>query len=114
MKPNRKRGRPKGSRKRYSFEQTKLGFALKYECPATYEVVMEITKRSGRTKPTIEVITLVFSSSEDPSLGKRKFARYLDEYRRVGLYCGRPKVLTPRRERYYRHIRQKKLQKIRL
>ena len=42
------------------------------------------------------------------SCGKAKFRRYLDEYRRDGVYCRRGKRLTPERKAYYEGICRRK------
>lgn len=60
-------------------------------------------------EPPFEVVRAVCEASGDSSLKKPKFYRYLEEYRRTGLYCKRPKLLTPERKEYYRRIREKKL-----
>ena len=105
-------GRPKGSLKKYKFEETKLGFALKYECPAVFEVLLRMNKGKRSFAPKVELLELIFRHSTDPSLQKPKFARYLDEYRKTGLYCHRAKQITPDRAEYYQKIRAKKYQKM--
>ena len=45
---------------------------------------------------------------ERPFLRKAKFRRYLDEYRRDGVYCRRGKRLTPERKAYYEGICRRK------
>ncbi|MDR0680282.1 MAG: hypothetical protein LBG15_00295 [Dysgonamonadaceae bacterium] len=47
-----------------------------------------------------------------PFAEKNKFWRYLKKYAACGLYCKRPKRLTPEREKYYERIRIRKMEKI--
>lgn len=109
FKPRPKwKGRPKGTYKRYSFEQTRLGFFLKYECPALYEVLLRLALHGEFAEPKIQLIEIVCRNSNDSSLKKPKFERYLEEYRKKGVYCTRPKQMTPQRESYYKRIRGKK------
>ena len=102
-------GRPKGTLKKYSFEQTRLGFMLKYECPAIYEVIRRMITYYDFVNPTVGFIEIVCRNSSDSSLKKAKFQRYLQEYREGGIYCRRAKRMTPQRELYYERIRQNKL-----
>jgi hypothetical protein len=87
-----------------------LGFFLKYEVPAVYEAVMQMTPPAVFPEPPLMLIKTVCKASSDPSLKKSKFFRYLDEYEAWGLYCKRPKRLTPEREAYYEGIRKRKLE----
>ncbi|MFI3294065.1 MAG: hypothetical protein SNI70_11190, partial [Rikenellaceae bacterium] len=70
-------GRPKGTLKKFKFEETRLGFMLKYEIPALYEVIMRMTPKSQYPEPKVKIIEMVCRVSSDPSLSKAKFARYL-------------------------------------
>ena len=94
---NKLDGRPKGTLKRFKFEETRLGFMLLYETPVVYNIIMQTTPNTPIT--------------EDPSFQKKKFARYLEEYREHGLYCRRGKKLTPERKAYYESVRNQKLKK---
>jgi len=102
-------GRPKGTLKRFPFEETRLGFFLKYEVPAVYEALMQLTPAEAADEPPLLLIQMICRKTDDPSLSKAKFFRYLKEYAAVGLCCKRPKKLTPERQRYYESIRRKKL-----
>lgn len=104
-------GRPKGTLKRYPFEQTKLGFMLKYEVPVVFDIIMQSIPPGLFAEPSVYLIKTICQASVDPSLRKPKFTRFLDEYVRKGLYCRRPKVITPERRTYYDAIRRKKLEK---
>ena len=101
-------GRPRGTYKRYKFEETKLGFMLKHETPVVYGILMNTLMRTSCQEPPVELIEVVCRASQDISFKKPKFRRYLKEYARCGLYCRRPKRMTPERETYYAHIRQVK------
>jgi hypothetical protein len=107
---NPKSGRPQGTYKRYLFEETRLGFFLKYEVPVVYDVIMKMTPPAAFLEPSPLLVKTVCKSSRDPSLKKSKFRRYLKEYAGCGLYCKRPKRLTPERERYYERIRKRKIE----
>lgn len=110
--PRRKEdGRPPGTYKKYKFEETRLGFLLKYEVPAVYSIIMNLTPKAVFPEPKVELIEQVCRASGDPSLRKPKFYRYLEEYRMMGIYCRRPKRLTPERKLYYEKVRKKKLER---
>lgn len=109
--PRRKEdGRPKGTLKKYRFEQTRLGFMLKHEVPAVYEIILRMSPKAPLTEPKVKLIELVCCASKEPLLQTKRFARYLKEYRRVGICCGRAKLLTPQREAYYKKKREKRLE----
>lgn len=108
--PRRKEdGRPKGTLKKYKFEETRLGFMLKYEVPAVYEIIMRMTPKGVFVEPTMRTIRVVCSASDDPALKKPKFLRYLEEYDEKGICCNRPKKLTAERAKFYAAMREKKL-----
>jgi hypothetical protein len=104
-------GRPRGTFKKYKFEETKLGFMLKHETPVVYTILMNTLARTSCQEPPVELIEVVCRASQDISFKKPKFQRYLKEYARCGLYCHRPKCMTPEREIYYAHIRKVKKDK---
>lgn len=104
-------GRPRGTFKRYKFEETKLGFMLKYETPVVYGILMNTLIWTSSQEPSTELIEVVCRASRDSSFKKPKFRRYLKEYARYGLYCHRPKRMTPELETYYAHIRKVKKDK---
>ena len=81
---------------------------LYYEVPAIYKVIMQLTRRSHFPEPKVELIEIVCSVSDDSSLKKPKFQRYLQEYKEKGLYCGRAKQICSKKESYYASIRAKK------
>lgn len=102
-------GRPRGTFKRYKFEETKLGFMLKHEIPVVYGILMNTIIQTSCQEPPVELIEAVCRASQDSSFKKPKFQRYLEEYVRCGLYCHRPKHMTPEREAYYKRIKNVKL-----
>ena len=102
-------GRPRGTFKKYKFEETKLGFMLKHETPVVYSILMNTLIRTSNSEPSVELIEVICRASQDISFKKPKFQRYLKEYARCGLYCHRPKRMTPEREAYYKRIKNVKL-----
>lgn len=102
-------GRPKGTLKKYKFEQTRLGFMLKYEVPLVYDILMEASTPCLFTAPPVRLVKAVCGASDDASLRKPKFQRYLADYESNGLCCKRAKILTPERKVYYDSIRKKKM-----
>ena len=97
-----------GTFKRFPFDQTRIGFMLRYEMPVVYHLLRRLYDRQQPFEPNWHVIELVAEASKDPSFRKAKFSRYLDEYRRNGVYCRRGKRLTPGRKTYYEGIRRRK------
>ena len=108
-KRRKEEGRPRGTMKKYKFEETKLGFMLQHEVPVVYSILMNNLPRTPYPEPSVELVEIICKSSRDPSLKKPKFKRYLKEYSITGLYCHRPKRMTHDRELYYTHIRKNKL-----
>lgn len=111
IKRKKEDGRPQGTYKRFPFEQTRLGFMLKYEAPVVFDLIRELSPVSRKNNPSVKLIKTVCSASNDRSFRKPKFQRYLEEYERLGVYCNRGKTLTPDREAYYERIRKVKLSK---
>lgn len=99
-------GRPRGSFKRFPFNQTPIGFMLYNEAPAVYNILMLLCPHSQRRFPHPQTVALVCTASDDPALRKPKFRRYMKRYEREGCYCRRGKLLTPERERYYARLRR--------
>lgn len=106
-----KSGRPKGTYKRYLFEETKLGFFLKYEVPEVFCLIMHSLPPGKYRAPPLPLIRIVCAASKDPSLRKPKFRRYLELYERDGLYCRRATVMTPAKKPFYNEMRRHKLEK---
>ncbi len=113
LSPQQKRrkqdGRPRGTYRIYLFEQTRLGFMLKYEVPVVYDLIMSLTPPKERRAPPVEIIRAVCAASPDPSLRKPKFQRWLEQYETSGVLCHRPKMPTPARMAFYHSIRSHKL-----
>lgn len=103
-------GRPKGTRKKFPFDETPLGFLLKYEMPVVYNILQNKCKDTRRFHPSPEVVELVCRASKDPTYKKPKFRRCMNEYIANGLCCKRGKVLTEGRKAYYESIRRKKME----
>ena len=105
---SRGRGRPKGTLRRFPFEETRIGFMLRYEMPIVYHILRQLSNSQSPFEPEWWVIDSVAKASKDASYGKPKFRRYLEEYQEKGLYCLRGKVLTPKRKAYYESVRKHK------
>jgi hypothetical protein len=103
-------GRPKGTRKKFPFEQTPLGFLLKYEMPVVYDILQDKYKDPRRFHPAAEVVELVCRASGDPTYKKPKFRRCMNAYIADGLCCKRGKILTEGRRVYYESVRRKKME----
>ena len=86
-----------------------MGFMLKYEVPAVYEIIMRMTPKATYPEPRVRTIEVVCRASDDSALKKPKFFRYLEEYRKKGICCNRPKRLTAERAVFYTAMREKKL-----
>ena len=84
---------------------------LKYEVPVVYGLIMNMSREGVFPIPPLFLINIICKGSQDPSLLKPKFQRYLNEYAEHGIYCRRPKRMTKKRKAYYESIRKKKMQK---
>lgn len=84
---------------------------LKYEAPHIYDIILKMTQPNVYIEPPYLLIKLICENANDRSFNKPKFYRYMEEYRNNGLYCKRPKIITPEREKYYKSIYKKKLEK---
>ena len=98
-----KPGRPVGTKKIRKFEETKLGFFLKYEAPIEYELIMRSTPLSPHPKPSIHLIETIAIASHNPVFEKNKYFKYLQLYKETGLNV-EPKKLTPKRQEYYEKL----------
>ena len=102
QKPRKREdGRPQGTLKRFPFDETRIGFMLRYEMPVVYHLLRRLCATQQPFEPDWQVIRSVAEASKDPSCGK-------DEYRRDGVYCRRGKRLTPERKAYYEGICRRK------
>lgn len=52
-------GRPRGTFKKYKFEETKLGFMLKHETPVVYGILMNDLIRTSCSEPPKELMLTV-------------------------------------------------------
>ena len=109
-KESRGRGRPKGTLRQFPFEQTRIGFMLRYEMPIVYGILKQLCGGQSPFEPEWWVIDSVAKASKDASYGKPKFKRSLMEYQEKGLYCLRGNVLTPKRKAYYESVQKHKTQ----
>jgi len=66
----------------------------------------------GRGAPTADLIEQVGYSSLNPLFKKPKFRRALIEYRKYGLYCGKPISSDAKTEMYYIQLRRATNRKI--
>lgn len=102
-KSKKKSGRKTIKRK---FEETRLGHLLKLEAPTEYGLILEL---GGTSAPSADLIEQLSYSSINPLFKKAKFRRCLIEYRKTGLYCGKPCKITPQIEAYYVKLRKNQL-----
>lgn len=109
--PGKRVRRPQGTYKRYLFEQTKLGFFLKYEVPEVFQLIMQSLPPGKHRAPPLPLVRIVCAASRDPSLKKAKFRRYMELYEREGLYCHRATVMTPQKKVFYDKMRRHKLER---
>ena len=65
-----KTGRPVGSRQRRKFEETKLGFVIKYEAPIEYDIIMSSCTTGAFPEPDVGVFEVVAKASIDRFLKK--------------------------------------------
>lgn len=103
-----KRGRAKGTVRKRKFEETRLGFFLKYETPMEYQLIMQSIPMGENGVPPVELIEFVGKASLDPSFSKPKFKRYLEEYREQGVCIPYTIKLTARKMNYYNKIMKSK------
>lgn len=82
---------------------------LRYEMPVVYYLIRQLCTTPQGLEPDWRVIDSVARASKDASYHKPKFRRYLEEYKRDGLYCRRGKKLTSKRKVYYKRICRKKV-----
>ena len=96
---------PNEGKIKYKFEETKVGYYLKYEAPLEYELIMK-AYGSGKA-PSAVLIEQIGYSSLNPLFKKPKFRKALIEYRKHGLYCGKPMKGDVKTELFYMRIRQR-------
>lgn len=78
---------------------------LKYEAPFEYYIIMDDKGASNIFyEPPIEDIKSIARLSPNPVFLKPKFQRFLKEYEQKGIYCGRPKLMTPKRRDFYKNM----------
>lgn len=104
-----KTGRPVGSKQRRRFEETKLGFVIKYEAPTEYDIIMSSCKKGAFPEPDVEVIEIVANASIDPLFKKPRFWRYFDLYKKEGCFAPRAMKLTPFLKQKYERVVENKI-----
>ena len=104
-----KTGRPVGSRQRRKFEETKLGFVIKYEAPIEYDIIMSSCTTGAFPEPDVGVIEIVANASIDPLFKKPRFWRYFEVYKRDGCFAPRAMKLTPFLKQKYDRVVENKI-----
>ena len=102
-KPRKKSGRKKIKR---LFEETRVGFILKYEAPLEFDLLIEASGLKGA--PPADLIEAVGYASINEIFKTPEFRRALLLYRKTGLYCGKPKRITPLQEAQRAYKRRQK------
>ena len=89
-KPKKRKYTRKTGRKKIKrlFEETRVGYYLKYEAPLEYGLIMEVA--GARANPSADLIESIGYASLNILFKKPKFRRALIEYRKTGLYSGKP------------------------
>lgn len=72
-------------------------------------MVMSMTPPGPFRTPPYLLVKKMCESSPDPSFQKPKFRRYLQEYLEKGVYCHEGVKITPKKEAYYKGIRERKM-----
>lgn len=78
---------------------------LKHEAPLEYNLIVSANNMTTYP-PAADLIEAISYSSDNPLFRKPKFRRCLIEYRKYGLYSGRPKKANANIELYYIKIRK--------
>lgn len=101
----------KGNQKKRHFDETKLGFFLKYEAPIEYELIMASTPKGVFPEPTMKIIEAITLASPNPVFQKNKFYRYMDEYKTNKLCTSKPKRMTPVKKEYYERLQSNQMKR---
>lgn len=101
-------GRPLGTRKRRRFEQTRVGYILKWESTSEYETVMQAAPNKPSDPPAYELILAITKASADPIFKTKRFISALEDYRVNGLYT-RPKPSPTKSQLAIYNARKKKM-----
>jgi hypothetical protein len=100
-KPSKQIGR---KRKKREFEETRVGHFIKHEAPLEYGLILDV---AGTVyKPSADLIEAIGYASTNPLFRKQKFRRSLIEYRKTGLYSGKPMKSNVNTELYYMRVRK--------
>ena len=76
------------------FEETRLGFYIKYNAPVEYELIISITPNKKNPEPKTNVIEAIAAASNNPVLQSQKFFTYLDDYKKNKLYSDKVMKIT--------------------
>lgn len=76
------------------FEETRLGFYIKYNAPVEYELIISITPNKKNPEPKTNVIEAIAAASNNPVLQSQKFFTYLDDYKKDKLYSDKVMKIT--------------------
>lgn len=107
----RKRGRPKKRRikktlgrkpRKRAFEETALGYLLKYEAPIEYSLIL--TTLGEKQAPSANFIEAISYASINPLFRKSKFRRALIEYRQHGLYSEHRNLANKSAVEYHQQV----------
>lgn len=103
---NKSKKKPGRKAIRRKFEETRLGHLLKLEAPTEFDLIVTL---GGSSAPSADLIEQLSYASLNPLFRKAKFRKGLIEYRKTGLYCGKPRQITPQIESYYIKLRKNQL-----
>ena len=105
-RPKKPQGKQRGRKRlKREFDQTKVGFFLKHEAPIEYELLCN--KLCSNRAPSADLIEQIGYSSLNPLFKKAKFRRALIEYRKYGLYSGKPIETDAKTELFYIQLRRR-------
>lgn len=101
----RKRRKRKGRKRiKRAFDGTRIGHFLKHEAPLEYKLITDTC--NSTCGPPADLIETIGYSSTNPLFRKEKFRKCLIEYRKYGVYCGKPVKSSSNVELYYMRIRK--------
>jgi hypothetical protein len=107
--PKPERIQPKKSKKKRSFEQTRVGFYIQHEAPIEFDLIMRCT--SPNCAPNVYMIENIAYSSSMDLFKTERFWKALKEYRKTGLYPLKPMKSTPELEMYYINLRREEIKR---
>ena len=96
------------SKKKRTFDQTRIGYLMKHITPLEYRLILE----AGGAAPPIELIESLSYCSLDPFFKTTEFRKALIEYRRVGLRPYKPINGDIHKEMHYIRLRRKRMKQL--